>query len=356
MRKPFGSGGRVWPLAALLGVLLVASVTLGVSMGSASLPLKHVWGIVLHRLFPDWKAVDLDWPGNETGIVWQIRLPRVLLGGIVGAGLSVAGTVIQSLVRNSLADPYILGISSGACTGAVFMILFAHRLLGPAFSGVAGVSLMAFAGAALAFSMVFVIARQPGGGLTPVRMILAGLAVSYIFMAVTKFMVYLSQHNGAESAMFWMLGGLGGARWGRLGVPLVVVLGCLIIFMLCARSLNALLLGDENAVALGVDVVNFRRFLFAMTSVLTGVIVAASGSIGFVGLIVPHAVRLMMGSDHRRVLPIGALTGAIFLIWTDVFSRTVLAPRELPLGIVTGFVGAPFFIWLLRRSGGSLPR
>ena len=349
LRKPASPGWPFWPLLIALCVLLFVSITLGVSLGSASLSLGRVWGIILHQTFPGWEAVNLDWPGNEVGIVWQIRLPRVLLGAIVGAGLATAGAVIQSLVRNSLADPYLLGISSGACTGAVFVILFGHRLLGGLFSGVVGVSFMAFFGAALAFCFVFVIARQ-GRGLTPIRMILAGLAVSYIFTAFTNFMVYMSQHNGAESATFWMLGGLGGARWERLWLPFVITLGCLIVFMLTARSLNALLLGEENAVALGVDVRAFRRFLFVMTSILTGAIVAVSGSIGFVGLIVPHAVRLVVGADHRRVLPLGALTGAIFLIWADVFARTILAPRELPLGIVTGFVGAPFFIWLLRRN------
>ena len=198
--------------------------------------------------------------------------------------------------------------------------------------------------------LVFAIARQ-GSGLTPVRMVLSGLAVSYVFMAVTNFMVYLEQRNGAESAMFWMLGGLGGARWDRLPLPFVALVACLVLFIAQSRPLNALLLGDENAAALGVDVAKFRRLLFTATSVLTGVIVAVSGSIGFVGLIVPHAVRLLVGSDHRRLLPVGALAGASFLIWTDVFARTALAPRELPLGIVTGFIGAPFFIWLLKSGG-----
>ena len=169
--------------------------------------------------------------------------------------------------------------------------------------------------------------------------------------AVTNFMVYLEQRNGAESAMFWMLGGLGGARWDRLPLPFFVLIASLALFIAQSRPLNALLLGDENAAALGVDVTKFRRLLFTATSVLTGVIVAVSGSIGFVGLIVPHAVRLLVGSDHRRLLPVGALAGASFLIWTDVFARTALAPRELPLGIVTGFIGAPFFIWLLKSSG-----
>ncbi len=342
-------------LVSVLVMFLLASLTLGVSMGTASIPFGRVWGIILHQLFPGWQHLDQVWPQNEINIVWQIRLPRVLLGAIVGAGLAIAGAVIQSLVRNTLADPYLLGISSGASTGAVFVILFASRLLDSTLSGMYEVSLAAFVGAALAFLLVFVIAGQ-GGGLKPVRMVLAGLAVSYILMAITNFMVYLSQHNGAESAMFWMMGGLGGARWNRLAIPCAVTLICLALFTLQARSLNALLLGDENAAALGVNVLRFRFLLFVMSSLLTGVIVAVSGSIGFVGLIVPHAVRLVVGADHRRVLPIGALVGAIFLLWTDLFARTVLAPRELPLGIVTGFIGAPFFIWLLTKSGKGTER
>ncbi|MBQ8692841.1 MAG: iron ABC transporter permease [Synergistaceae bacterium] len=335
-------------IIVLLAVVLVLSITAGVSLGTVSIPFKKVWQIIFAQILNK----KLDVPLNEISIVWQIRLPRVLTGAIVGAGLALAGAVIQSLVRNSLADPNLLGISSGACTGAVFMILFASSLFNMALTGLE-VYFAAFLGAVVAFMLVFVIAAGGTGlnkGLNPVRMILSGLAVSYIFSALTNFMVYLSQHNGAESAMFWMLGGLGGARWGRLGVPFITVILMLIIFMLNARNLNALLLGDESAAAVGVDIIKFRRILFILSSVLTGVIVAVSGSIGFVGLIVPHAVRLIAGADHRRVLPIGALTGAIFLIWADLFSRTVLAPRELPLGIITGFVGAPFFIWLLTRN------
>ena len=333
-------------LLIVLAVVLVLSITAGVYLGTVNLPFKRVWEIIFAKIFNK-ELVNVNL--NEISIVWQIRLPRVLTGAIVGAGLAIAGTVIQSLVRNSLADPYLLGISSGACTGAVFMILFASNLFNIVLTGLE-VYFAAFLGAMLAFILVFFIAGSSKGGLNPVRMILSGLAVSYIFSAITNFMVYLSQHNGAESAMFWMLGGLGGARWGRLGVPFAIVILALIIFRLNARNLNALLLGDESAAAVGVDIVKFRRFLFVASSVLTGVIVAVSGSIGFVGLIVPHAVRLIAGADHERVLPIGALAGAIFLIWADLFSRTVLAPRELPLGIITGFVGAPFFIWLLTRN------
>lgn len=340
---------RLGSLVAVLCVILILSITIGVSMGTVSLPFKRVWEIIFSQIFNNELAKSIS--QNEISIVWQIRFPRVLTGAIVGAGLAIAGTVIQSLVRNSLADPYLLGISSGACTGAVFTILFAGRIFNITLTGIE-VYFTAFLGAILAFLMVFIIAGH-GTGLKPVRMILSGLAVSYIFSAATNFMVYLSQHNGAESAMFWMMGGLGGARWGRMAVPFIVTILSLLIFMLNARSLNALLLGDENAIAMGIDVFKFRRFLFIMTSILTGVIVAVSGSIGFVGLIVPHAVRLIVGADHRRVLPVGALFGAIFLILTDLFSRVILAPRELPLGIITGFIGAPFFIWLLKRNKHS---
>ena len=184
------------------------------------------------------------------------------------------------------------------------------KVLGSSYTGLSTVFILAFLGSLLAFGLVLIIAAQ-GEGLTPMRMILSGLAVSYTFTALTNFMVYLNQRSGAESAMFWMLGGLGGARWDRLPVPLAVTAACLVLLVLQGRSLNALMLGDESAAALGVDVRRFRRFLFALTSLLTGTLVAVSGSIGFVGLVVPHVMRMTVGADHRRILPLGALSGAI---------------------------------------------
>ena len=348
--RPLSPFRRTGAPALVLLALLLLTMTFGVSIGPVPIPFGRVWGIVLHRVFPDWQAAAQNWPQNEVGIVWQLRLPRVILGAIVGAGLMMAGAAIQSLVRNSLADPYLLGISSGGCAGAVAAILLLGKVLGSSYTGLSTVFIMAFLGSLLAFGLVLLIAAQ-GEGLTPMRMILSGLAVSYAFTALTNFMVYLNQRSGAESAMFWMLGGLGGARWDRLPIPLAVTSACLALLVLQGRSLNALMLGDESAAALGVDVRRFRRFLFALTSLLTGTLVAVSGSIGFVGLVVPHVMRMTVGADHRRILPLGALVGAIFLILADAFSRAVLAPRELPLGVVTGFVGAPFFIWLLRRGG-----
>ena len=348
--RPLSPFRRTGAPALVLLALLLLTMTFGVSIGPVPIPFRRVWGIVLHQVFPDWHAVAQDWPQNEVSIVWQLRLPRVILGAIVGAGLMMAGAAIQSLVRNSLADPYLLGISSGGCAGAVAAILLLGKVLGSSYTGLSTVFILAFLGSLLAFGLVLLIAAQ-GEGLTPMRMILSGLAVSYAFTALTNFMVYLNQRSGAESAMFWMLGGLGGARWDRLPIPLAVTAACLVLLVLQGRSLNALMLGDESAAALGVDVRRFRRFLFALTSLLTGTLVAVSGSIGFVGLVVPHVMRMTVGADHRRILPLGALVGAIFLILADAFSRAVLAPRELPLGVVTGFVGAPFFIWLLRRGG-----
>lgn len=327
------NGKRLTFLVFILSAALLLAITLGVSMGSASLKFSHVWGIIFGH-------DSSSYPANEISIVWRLRLPRVLLGAITGAGLAIAGTVIQTLVNNSLADPYLLGISSGACTGAVFGILTGHI----------NAFLMAFVGALLAFAFVFVVAGYRTGRLTPIRMILAGLAVSCIFNAITNFMIYMTRHNGAENAMFWLMGSLGGARWGRIELPFAIVLASLIVFVIYARYLDSMLLGEEHATALGVNVKNFRIFLFVMTSILTAAITSVSGSIGFVGLIVPHAVRIITGSKHRILLPVSALAGAVFLILTDLFARTVLAPRELPLGIITGFTGAPFFVWLLCRK------
>lgn len=341
---------KIGTLIIILSIFLLLSMSMAVSIGSVSIPLKRVWSIILNELFPN--LLSTEWPKNEIGIVWEIRLPRVILGALVGAGLSVAGTTIQALVRNPLADPYLLGISSGACTGAVFVILFANRIFNLAFKGLYITSFMAFVGAILAFFLVFLIAQR-SKKLAPIRMILAGLAVSYIFMSITNFMIYLEQRNGATSAIFWMLGGLGGARWNKLPIAAIVLTGSMVFLIMQARSLNSLLLGDENATTLGVDINRFRKVLFVVTSILTGALVAVSGSIGFVGLMIPHIVRMIVGSDHRKVLPIAALIGAIFLIWIDVLSRTVMAPRELPIGIVTGFIGAPFFVWLLRRQDKS---
>jgi len=334
-------------LLLTLAATLLLSVTLAVMIGPVPLAPALVWRVALHQLVPS--LVTPDWEAFQANIIWEIRFPRVLLGGLVGAGLAVVGATMQALVRNPLADPYLLGVSSGASLGAVAVIL-----LGITWFGVFSLSVAAFLGALLAFVAVYVLARQ-GGRLTTGRLVLAGVAVAYVLSALTNFLIYNAEDsNQVRSVLFWMLGGLGGARWDYLGLPaLALVLGtCLLTVQ--SRSLNSLSVGEETAATLGVDTSGFRKQIFALTSLLTGTLVAVSGGIGFVGLMLPHIVRLLVGADHRRLLPVAALLGAIFLIWVDVLARVVVAPQELPIGIITALLGAPFFIWLMRRTSGAL--
>jgi iron complex transport system permease protein len=331
----------------LLTVALLVTLTMGVMLGPVPIPATQVWGIALDHLAPG--LVTPTWSRAVDDIVWQVRFPRVLLGAFVGAGLAVVGTTLQALVRNPLADPYLFGISSGASVGAVVVFL-----LGLALFGVFSLSIAAFLGGLVAFVLVFVLAQRDGD-MSPMRLILAGVAVSYLLSAITSFLVFQADSTGAgsqvRSVLFWMLGGLGGARWEYLVVPAPVVAVGTVVLALQWRRLNALVVGEESALSLGVDTRRFRRWLFILTALLTGVMVAVSGGIVFVGLVIPHMVRIVVGADHRRVLPAAALVGAIFLVWVDVAARMVVAPAELPIGIITAVVGAPVFIWLLRRRG-----
>ncbi|MBA3471162.1 MAG: iron ABC transporter permease [Herpetosiphonaceae bacterium] len=334
-------------LIVVLSLVLLLSITLAVMTGPVPIPAGRVWSIVGQHLTSNW--ITVDWPAFQDTIVWDIRLPRVLLGALVGAGLAVVGTTMQALVRNPLADPYLLGVSSGASVGAVCVML-----LGISLFGVYSLSLAAFAGAFAAFMLVYVLARQ-NGRMSTGRLMLAGVAVGYVLSAITSFLIYNADDGEqVRSVLFWMLGGLGGARWEFLTLPLVVLVVGIAWLLGQARTLNALLVGEETAASLGVDVTRFRKHTFALTSLLTGVLVAVSGGIGFVGLMLPHIVRLLVGTDHRRVLPVVALVGAIFLVWVDVLARTLVAPEEMPLGIITALLGAPFFLWLMRRNSDAL--
>jgi iron complex transport system permease protein len=330
-----------------LTALLTLSITLAVMIGPVPLAPDLVWRVAIHQLFPNW--ITPNWETFQSNIIWEIRFPRVLLGGIVGAGLAIVGATMQALVRNPLADPYLLGVSSGASLGAVAVIL-----LGISWFGVFSLSIAAFLGALLAFGCVYLLAQQ-NRRLTTGRLILSGVAVAYVLSALTNFLIYnADDSNQVRSVVFWMLGGLGGARWEFLGLPALALVAGTVMLALQARSLNALSIGEETAATLGVDTSRFRQHMFALTSLLTGALVAVSGGIGFVGLMVPHMVRLLVGADHRRLLPVAALSGAIFLIWVDVLARVIVAPQELPIGIITALLGAPFFIWLMRRTHGAL--
>jgi iron complex transport system permease protein len=251
---------------------------------------------------------------------------------------------MQAMVRNPIAEPYLLGVSSGASVGAVLVILLGWF----AFWGEAALAGAAFVFGLASFALVFALA-QKDGRVSPLRLILVGVAVSYVLSALTSFITFrAANQTGIQTALFWQAGSVGGARWERLWLPSLALAVGVLVLLVYARSLNALVTGEETAVTLGVDAPVFRGQLMVLSALIAGTTVAVAGSIGFVGLIVPHAVRLVVGPDHRRVLPLGALAGAIFLIWVDVGARTVVAPQELPLGIITAFIGGPFFLWLLR--------
>lgn len=286
----------------------------------------------------------MDWPPGHAAIVWDLRLPRAILATLVGAGLAVTGAALQAVTRNPLADPHLLGISSGAAFGAILALL--HTGL---FLGLSTVPLLAFLGALAATGLVLGVANL-AQATSADRMVLAGVAVSFIVMALANTMIFLGDPKATHTVVFWMLGGLGLAQWVHLIWPLAVLVPLGLCLWLRAGDLNAMTVGDETAATLGLAVGRFRLTVFVAGAMITGVMVAFSGIIGFVGLMVPHIARMVVGGDHARVLPASAMLGAVFLLWADIAARTVLAPEDMPIGIVTGLIGGVFFVWLLRRQ------
>ncbi|WP_332696924.1 FecCD family ABC transporter permease [Halalkalibacter lacteus] len=336
-------------LTWLMLIFLIISMTISVMVGAVTISPLTVWKVSLSKLSFIEPHIIADWSRAEQQIIWEIRFPRVILAAVVGAGLALVGVVIQALVRNSLADPYILGVSSGASVGATLVIIFG------AFStfGQFALSTAAFGGALFSVLLVFILS-QVQGRISTVRLLLAGIAVSMMLSAITSYIVISApREEGIRDAMFWMMGSVAGAKWSQLPIPLLSLLLAFIILKLIARPLNLMLMGEDAAATLGIDSQMLKKWLIVLTALLTGVLVSVSGAIGFIGLMVPHMVRLVVGSNHRYVLPLSALLGAIFLIWSDLIARTIVAPQELPIGIITALCGGPFFIWLLRKSSYS---
>ncbi len=330
----------VWVLGGAIALLV--SMSVAISVGAVSIPLATVWGVLLDQWFPD--LIDADWSKGRAAIVWDIRFPRTLLAALVGAGLAIVGAILQAVTRNPLADPHLLGISSGAAFGAILALL--HTGL---FLGLLTVPLMAFVGALLSTALVLAVVRFTSTSSAD-RLVLVGVAVSFIVMSGANILIFLGDPKATHTVVFWMLGGLGLAQWSHLIYPLVVLLPCALWIWLYSPDLNALTIGDETATTLGIPVKRFRLQVFVIGALITGTLVAFSGIIGFVGLMVPHIVRIIVGGDYRRVLPTSALFGAIFVIWADIAARTLMAPEDMPIGIVTGLIGGGFFIWLLRRA------
>ncbi|ALE83429.1 FecCD family ABC transporter permease [Pseudonocardia sp. HH130629-09] len=317
-------------LAALLAVALLGSLAFGAEV----LPVARVVDAVLQ-----------DRPGPVSTIVWDLRMPRSLLAAIVGAGLALAGTGVQTLVRNPLADPYLLGVSSGASVGATAVIT--TGVLGAL--GTWALFTGALLGALVAGVLVGAIAVAQGG-ITPIRLILTGTVLGSAFSATASFLVFRAgDPAAAQSVLFWLLGSLSGAQWDRVAVPAVTVGLVLVLFLASSGWLDALNAGPDTAAALGVPVTAARAALFAVCATAVGVLVAVSGAVGFVGLVVPHLARLLVGSRHRVLVPVSALAGALFLVVVDVAARIAVRPTEMPLSVVTGLIGAPVFLVLMGR-------
>ena len=318
-------------------------MSLAVSVGAVPVSTSTVLGILSNKVFPG--LIEQTWSSGREAIVWEIRLPRALLAIMVGSGLAIVGASLQAVTRNMLADPHLLGISSGGAFGAILALLHTGM-----FIGLLTVPLLAFAGALLSTIIVLGVIKL-ANATSADRLVLAGVAVSFIIMAAANILIFLGDPRASHTVVFWMLGGLGLAQWNQLAYPLTILLLCGAWLMSQAKLLNAMTVGDETAATLGISVARFRLTVFIVGALITGVMVAFSGIIGFVGLMVPHIARMLVGGDYTRVLMASALIGAIFLLWADIIARTLMAPEDMPIGIVTGLIGGIFFIWLLSRRG-----
>ncbi|MDF1607969.1 iron ABC transporter permease [Hoeflea sp. YIM 152468] len=348
IRLSAGPPARTSPVLWTVGIIgvavLVGSLSFAVSVGAVAVPLETVWGILVNKIAPNTFAVD--WSAGREAIVWDIRFPRAILACLVGAGLAMVGASLQAVTRNPLADPHLLGISAGGAFGAILALL--HTGL---FIGLLTVPLLAFLGS-LGATLLVLAVSQVASATSADRLVLAGVAVSFIVMSAANVLIFVGDPRATHTVVFWMLGGLGLARWDQLIYPALVLLCCGTYLWLKSGTLNAMTVGDETATTLGIPAAFFRLTVFVIGALVTGVMVAFSGIIGFVGLMIPHIVRLLVGGDYRRLLPISALCGAVFLVWADIIARTIMAPNDMPIGIVTGLIGGVFFVWLLRRRMG----
>lgn len=338
------SGGGYVVLVGALTVALAVAVAIAIGIGTVHVPVGQVLDVITAHLWGD--PARLDPLTNQ--IVWDFRTPRVLLAAVAGAGLSLAGVCLQTLVRNPLADPYVFGVSAGASLGAVIALTAGSGAM--AAIGVAG---SAFAGSLVSMLVVFAMAQR-GGRLIGSSLVLAGVAIAYLGNALTSYLQLQVAPSELRGVMFWLLGSVAGASWSALTVPVVATVVCALVLATQARPMNALATGDDAAAGLGVGVNQLRILLLVTSSLLTAAVVSSAGGIGFVGLIVPHAVRLVVGPDHRKVIPMSLLTGAVFLVLVDLVTRTIDRPNEMPIGIFTAALGAPFFLILLRGRKRAL--
>ena len=322
-----------------LGVLLLSIVT-AISFGPSDLSVGNVWDVLANKLGfgPDPGLTPL-----RVATIWDLRLPRVLLAAAAGAGLSLCGVIMQSLLRNPLAEPYLLGVSSGASTGAVLILVMG---LG---GGLVSVPAGAFIGSLAAFAATLGLSRLAGG--TTDKIVLAGIAVTQGFSALTSFIIMVgADANTTRGVLYWLMGSFASVSWTDVALSATVLAGFLLLTMFMAGSLDAFMFGEQEAATLGVSVHATRIILLGGAALMTAVVVSSSGAIGFVGLVLPHIARLLVGSRHRALLPVSAVFGAIFLLWADTIARAAFAPLEVPVGVITALVGVPIFATILART------
>lgn len=320
--------------------VLVLSVFLAVGLGTVNISFSDTYKIIIGKIFGK-ENLYSEISKSTVYIVWSLRVPRVLLGLLAGAGLSLCGAVMQSTVNNPIAEPYILGVSSGATFGATLIIALGLSQ---------AVSVGSFLGAVIATFLVMGIASHKGK-MTATRLILSGTVVNALFTAFSNFVISVfASSDSIADIKFWTMGSLASASYQQILIPAIVVILASIFFLTQARTMNTMMLGDETAISLGINLSVYRIIYMTVIALLTGVLVASCGIIGFVGLIIPHIVRGIVGTNHKKILPLSIVIGAIFLIWADVLARTLVKNSELPIGIFTALVGAPFFIYIVVRK------
>jgi iron complex transport system permease protein len=334
---------------SLLGLCIALILIIGIatSIGSVPIPLGTTFSILADKLpFVD---ITPTWADTTATIVLDVRLPRIILAGLVGAALAIAGATYQGLFRNPLADPYLIGVAQGASLGAVVGFLL------PATWNITSyglVPVLAFAGAITATLIVYLLARV-GNTLPVTTLILSGVALSALLSSISSYLI-ISSGSKMHGIIFWLMGSFSLSRWSEVGTVLPYIAVGVAIILLFSRMLNVMQLDEEQAQQLGVNVERYKLLLLAAATLITAASVSFVGTIGFVGIIIPHAVRLVWGADHRYLLPLALLTGAVFMILADLLSRTVLAPAEIPIGVITAICGAPFFLYILRRRKKAL--
>lgn len=323
-------------------VLIIISIPLSTFLGSADLGFKEVIEVYKYHFFSGF----LD-DMSLNSIVWNVRLPRIIAAIAVGGGLALTGAIMQAITGNIMAEPYTLGIQSGAGMFAAFSIAFLGKI---PILGAISTNLMAFIGAMLSMAVVYIIAAKEKG-YSSSTLVLTGISVSMLCSAITQLIISFAPDNSkVRGIVFWMMGGLGGVHWEDVPFAIIAVIIGFVIALLLAEQLNIISMGKETAVILGIKVKQLNKILLITVSMVVGVLVSISGSIGFVGLIVPHITRKIIGANHKALLPVASLLGALFLLWADAVSRVIFAPKELAIGVLTSLIGVPFFLYIMKKE------